>query len=189
MSKYITCKNEDNVQIVFDYDFNPFFLLYCDGIMSVYNNVATSENTMIDGSTYQGSTTRERNITIGAQMCNNYSENREILYRAFKPKATGTFTYYEDGEQRTIDYEVESIEIAEAGIVRDIVISLKCPDPFFKALEDTTVEMAAWDSLFEFEHEFIEEGEAFADRVADIIKEIPNECPLSAITSGSSSVA
>jgi hypothetical protein len=169
------CKNEDNVQVVFNYDFAPFFLVSCDGIMSVYNNVATSENTMIDGSTYQGSTTKERYIVITAQMCDNYKENREMLYRAFKPKSTGAFTYIEDDEQRTIDYKVESVEIAEVGVVRNIIISLKCPDPFFKALEDSIVEMAAWDNLFEFEHEFIEEGEALADRVAEIIKEIPNE--------------
>lgn len=175
MSKQILCRNEDNVQVGFEYDFTPFFLVSCEGITSVYNKIVTSGNTMIDGSTYQGSTTLERNIVITAQMDGNYQENRDLLYKAFKPKSTGTFTYTEGDEIRTIGYKVESIEIEEKGIVRGFFISLLCPDPFFKALDDTTVDMAAWDSLFEFEHEFLEEGEPFGERRAEIIKELSND--------------
>lgn len=175
MNKKILCSNEDNVQVSFDYLFAPFFLVSCDGVTSVSNNVVLSENTMIDGSTYQGSTTTRRNIVITAQMDGNYRENRDLLYKAFKPKSTGTFSYIEDDEIRVIDYKVESVEVGEKGVVRNIVISLICPDPFFKALEDTVIEMAAWESLFEFEHEFLDEGEAFAERAAEIIKEIEND--------------
>ena len=175
LSKRILCRNEDNVEVGFDYDFAPFFLVSCEGITSVFNNVVTSENTMIDGSTYQGSTTIQRNIVVTAQMDSNYQENRDVLYKTFKPKSTGTFTYIEDGETRIIDYKVESVDIDEKGIVRDFVISLICPDPFFKALDDTIVDMAAWEALFEFEHEFLDEGEPFAERIAELIKEIPND--------------
>lgn len=175
MPKTIVCRNEDNVEVAFDYNFDPFFLVSCEGTTSVYNNVVTSENTMIDGSTYQGSTTTQRNIIITAQMDSNYRENRDLLYKTFKPKSTGTFNHTEDGETLTVDYKVESVEIDEKGIVRNIVISLICPDPFFKALDDTIVDMAAWESLFEFEHEFLDEGEPFAERVAELIKEIPND--------------
>lgn len=179
MSKKILCRNEDNVQVSFEYDFTPFFLVSCEGITSVYNNVVMSDNTMIDGSTYQGSTTIKRNIVITAQMQvtsrKEAQERRDFLYKTFKPKSTGTFTHTEEGETRTIDYKVESLEIGEKGIVRNIIISLLCPDPFFQAPDDIVVDMAAWESLFEFVHEFVEEGEEFGVRVAEIIKEIPND--------------
>lgn len=175
MARRIDCKNEDGIGIHFEYDFTPFFLLYCEGVTSIYNNVVTSENTMIDGSTYQGSTTKERFIEIGAQMCSDYRINRDLLYKVFKPKATGTFTHTEDGEMRTIDYKVESIEIDDAGVVRDIVVSLRCPDPFFQSIEDTIVDLAVWEDGFEWEHEFHEEGEEFGTRTAELIKEIPND--------------
>lgn len=171
----ITCRNEDNVEVMFSYDFDPFFLLSCEGITSVENNVVTSENTMIDGATYQGSTTRLRNIIITAQMYEKYRDNRDLLYKTFKPKSTGVFTYTEDGESRTIDYKVESLEISGKGIVRDIIISLLCPDPFFKAMDESVIDMAGWEPLFEFEHEFLAEGEAFADRMSEIIKEVEND--------------
>lgn len=93
MAKRIICKNEDGVQVEFNYSFEPFFLVSVDGIYTVSNNVVTSENTMVDGSTYQGSTTKQRNIVITAQMERDYQANRDLLYKCFKPKSTGLFTY------------------------------------------------------------------------------------------------
>lgn len=175
MSHRILCVNEEGVEIGFAFDFEPFFLVDCEGITSVYNDVRTSENSNMDGSTKQGITTRERFIVITAQMCGDYQNNREWLYRAFKPKTTGRLVYTEDSEAREVAYEVESVEIGTVGVVRDIIISLKCPDPFFRALDYTIIDMASWLGFFEFEHEFFEVGEAFGERKAEIIKEIENE--------------
>ena len=46
--KRIICRNEDGVQVEFNYNFEPFFLVSVDGIYTVSNNVVTSENTMVD---------------------------------------------------------------------------------------------------------------------------------------------
>lgn len=176
MSKKIVCKNEDNVQIEFSYeDDAEFFLVSCDGIYSVSNNVVTSENTMTDGSTYQGSTTKQRNIVITAEFDSDYQSHRDLLYKTFKPKSPGTFYYTEDEEQRQIDYYVEGIEIDEVGVCRNAVISLLCPDPFFKDPADTTVDMAGWEPCFEFVHEFTDELEEFGTRFADLVKDIEND--------------
>ncbi len=172
----IFCKNEDGVEVAFDYkDESAFFLESVDGVMSVSNTVTTSENTMIDGSTYQGSTTKERNIVITAHMSRNYVYNRNLLYKCFKPKSQGTLTYVEEDERRVIDYIVESIDIDEKGVIRNAVISLICTDPFFQDEEDTIVTMAGWRSCFEWEHEFKAEKEPFGERVAEITKEIEND--------------
>ena len=93
MSKKIVCKNEDDVQIEFSYEEDAeFFLVSCDGIYSVSNNVVTSENTMTDGSTYQGSTTKQRNIVITAEFDSDYQSRRDFLYKSFKAKSPGTFS-------------------------------------------------------------------------------------------------
>lgn len=175
-NKRVICKNEDNVAVEFNYNAeNPFFLCSLEGVYSVSNKVNTSENTMTDGSTYQGSTTRQRNIVITAQMDHDYQTNRDLLYKCFKPKATGVFTYIEGEEIREIEYKTESLDIAEKGVVRDITISLICTDPFFKDQNDTMVTMAGWGGGFEWDHEFPEEGETFGERLAEIIKEIEND--------------
>ena len=150
MDRRITCKSENNAVAEFNYDFSPFFLKSVTGIYGITANVTTSENTTVDGSTYQGSTAKERNIVITAQMDGDYKKNREFLYRAFKLKSTGIFTYVEDGDTKQIEYEVEDIEIGETGVVRDVVISLICPNPFFKDLEDVEVVMASWVDDLEF---------------------------------------
>ena len=93
MDRRIICTNENNIAVEFNHDFNPFFLLSVAGIYGISANVTTSENTTIDGSTYQGSTAKERNIVITAQMDSNYKANRDLLYRVFKLKSNGNFKY------------------------------------------------------------------------------------------------
>lgn len=171
----IICTNEDNVSLNFGDTFSPFLLLNCDGIYSVDNNVSTSANIMIDGSTYLGTVTRMRNIVLTLADKNNHMFNRNLLYQLFKPKSPGTFTYIEDGDVKAIDYYVESISIDSVKRVRTATISLLCPDPFFKDLEDIKVLMAGWENGFIFPHEFIASGEALGTRLTEKLKEIPNE--------------
>lgn len=174
--KTIICKNEDDVQIEFSYEENAdFFLISLDGAYSVSNNVVTSANTMTDGSTYQGATTKQRNIVITAEFDSDYQNKRDFLYKCFKPKSPGTFYYKEGSEQREIDYYVETVDIDEKGVCRNATISLICPDPFFKDPADTTVTMAGWEPCFEFIHEFTEELEEFGVRVAELVKTIDND--------------
>lgn len=175
----VLCRGDSGTEVWFDYDFDPFFLYSLEGATRVQNNVITSENNVIDGSTYQGSTTRERNIVITGQMRENYRENREWLYKAFRPKSKGTLKFFENGETRVTEYYVEEIEIDDSGVVRNIVISLICPGAFFWAESDIHVDMASWEPLLEFDeedgHEFLEEGEEFGRFVAEQIKEIPHD--------------
>ena len=52
---------------------------------------------------YQGATAKERNIVITLEMDSNYKENRNLLYRTFPIKRTGTMQYIEDGEAKAIE--------------------------------------------------------------------------------------
>ncbi|MDL2252666.1 phage tail family protein [Ruminococcaceae bacterium OttesenSCG-928-I18] len=176
MRRRVEFVNEDNLILSADYNqYSPVRLLKIEGVTAITNSVVTTDNSMIDGSTHQGTTTKERHIELTFEMFENYKQIRDILYLVFKPKTTGTFYYTENGETRRIQYEPEDIDIDNEGVVRNIVVSLKCTDPYFEALDETVVDMAAWDALFEFEHEFLEEGEELATRIAEIIKEVPNE--------------
>ena len=80
------------MEVSFSDTFSPFLLEDCDGIYTVKNTVTTSENTMTDGSTYQGSTTQMRNIvlTLRDHPKADHQENRSLLYNLFKPKSPGT---------------------------------------------------------------------------------------------------
>lgn len=178
MARSITCKNEDGMEVRFSNTFNPWLLEDCDGIYSVKNTVVTSENTMTDGATYQGSTTKMRNIVMTLRDLPeaNHQENRTLLYNLFKPNAVGTFSYLEDEEmeRRLIDYYVESVDVDAVKRARKATVSLICPDPFFVAPSDITVTIAGWASYFEWPHEFPPEGEEFEARVEEKLKTIDN---------------
>ena len=114
----VTCTNDKNVSIAFrwDWDNNPFHLLGLDGIYGYDCNVTTSENTTTDGSTYQGSTAKERNIVITAEIDGDYRKNRELLYRVFPKGRTGTLEsqmgfYVTEAGEYTVEADLESVMV------------------------------------------------------------------------------
>lgn len=171
----ISCTNEDGIQLVLAGKFAPFLLMNCEGIYLVANKVSTSENTMTDGSTYQGSNTMMRNIILTMADRDNHKQMRELLYKCFKPKSYGTFVYEEEGDKKQIRYIVETVEISSVESVRIATISLLCPDPFFVDMHDISVQMAGWESNWHWPHSFKWEGEPFAVRVAEKLKIIEND--------------
>lgn len=177
MARKITCTNADNLSASFTDSFSPWLLEGCEGIYEVKNNVNTSENTLTDGSTHLGSTTRMRNIvlTLRDHPESNHAENRAVLYTVFKPKTVGVFVYEEGDIQRQIDYFVESVNIDPVKRARRATISLLCPDPFFVDLMDISVAMSAWVENFEWGHEFSAAGEEFGYRSAERLKTIVND--------------
>ena len=149
--------------------FSPFFLASVDGIYDSQNNVFMSENTMTDGSTYQGSIAKQRNIVLYL-MENPQSDyfiynqhNRDFLYSLFRKGEAGTLIYTENDVSRKIDYYAESVHRANTRS-RLFTVSLLCNQPMFKDVVDHTVSMANWVDGFEFIHGFVEEGEEFAYR-------------------------
>lgn len=97
----VVCTSDKNISLTFTWDdFTPFHLVDIEGIYGIESNVVTSENTTTDGSTYQGATAKERNIILTVEMDGNYKENRNLLYRTFPIKRTGTMQYIEDGKPK-----------------------------------------------------------------------------------------
>ncbi|MCH5340053.1 MAG: phage tail family protein [Acetatifactor sp.] len=172
----VICTSDKNVAVSFTWNgFTPFHLVDIEGIYGIESNVVTSENTTIDGSTYQGATAKERYVNLIVEMDSNYSENRNLLYKCFPIKSSGTMEYIEDGEIKVIKYEVESIIPGKTtGVVRDYTLSLICPDPYFKDPIDTEIIMASWVSDFFFPAEFPAEGIEFGHRKTEYVKVIEN---------------
>lgn len=176
MGKRIICRNNNNnAECIFDYNFNPFFLMSVDGVYSMKNAIQSSTNTMTDGSTYQGSMVTERSIEINAHYDRDYQKNRDFLFKVFQPKSAGILIYEEGDEKREISYRVESLDIGEKGVVRDIAIALLCDNPYFSSSVDTVVLMGGIVSNFEFLHEFQEKGEELGTIKNEKIKIINNE--------------
>ena len=130
---------------------------------------------MTHGGTYQGGLIQVRNIVLTIADKEKHQDNREIVYKCFKPDSLGTFVYEENGKKRQIGYYVESVEFDSVKHVRVGTISLKCVDPFFSEMEDVAIMMAGWKGAFKFKHAFKAGGEVFGYRVRERLKEIKND--------------
>lgn len=172
----ITCVNNNGLSVVFmyDHDETEFFLVSTEGFYKVKNNVNTTQNATTDGSTYSGDTLSERDLVILVNIRRNHQENRDMLERVLKLHSEGTLYHEENGRTRRIEYYVEDIEIPDEGVIRTATIQLKCPDPYFKDEEATHIEMASWESGWEFPLEIPEEGMEFGTRSKETIKVVDN---------------
>lgn len=164
MNRYITCTNEDNVSCKFGSSFSPFLLTAVDGMYKVGINISTSDSNLIDGVIYQGSKMSSRNIVLTIRDKENHKDNRELLYRLFKPNSKGVLRYYENDEVKKINYYVESVDVTGNYNLRQATVSLICTDPFFYDNEETIKYLAEWHGNFEFEHQFISNKEEIGYR-------------------------
>lgn len=173
----VICTNEDGFSLMFnEIEFNPFFLAGIDGIYDAKNKVYVSENSMIDGATYQGSVAEYRNIVLRLKDIEDYPENRDMLNRLFKEKSKGTLVFSEaDAPPRKIEYYVESMQSTEDYFPRIHEISLICPDPFFYDIEGSEEAMASWVSAFTFPFSSTSAGFVFGYQSNEKIKTIQND--------------
>lgn len=176
VDRYITCTNQDGVSVTFgERAMTPFLLVDATGIYEVANNVTISENTMSDGGAYQGSVAKVRNIVLTVKDIEDHVYNRNLLRALFKSGESGELVFHEETNNLKINYYVERMDSTGAYGARTYTVSLLCPDPFFYALQDITVYMAAWFSDFTFTHYFRAEGEELGYRSSNRLQQIKNE--------------
>lgn len=155
--KKIICENNNNNKITFTYDF-PFFITSTDGLYDVKGSVSTVSSAYGIGESYAGTSVKKRNIVISGIIADNFAQRRETLRNIFPLDTKGTLYYYEDDIARKIEYVVEDIDIAEKGVPRTFTISLICPYPYFKDIEESEASMSTWTPKFCFPM-ISEEGE------------------------------
>ena len=176
VDRFITCTNRDGYSTTFgERQLDPFLLVDATGIYEVANNVTISNNTMSDGGAYQGSVAKVRNIVLTIKDIDDHVVNRNTLRALFKAGEPGELVFHEDTTELKISYYVESITSTGAFGERTYTVSLLCPDPFWYAMNDITVYMAAWNDNFEFQHEFTSLGEEFGYRSSSTLQTITNE--------------
>ena len=176
-NRVIRCINEDGFALDFtERGFGPFLLTDADGLYESKNTVYVSENSMIDGATYQRSVAKQRNIELTLTDIGDYVANRNALNRLFKEKSKGTLIFWEaDASPRKIDYYVEKFNSSGEDPFREHEISLICPDPFFYDIDASSEEMASWVSAFTFPFASPSTGFVFGYKDNSRIQTIQND--------------
>ena len=136
----------------------------------------------MDGSRLNYSKLTARNIVIMLRLCGDVEENRLAIYRFFPQNTPIRFFYKTRSRDVYIDGYVETID-GDLYTQNEIFqISILCPDPFFKSVEDYTVELQNSQGGFEFpvaidQDDPIEFGSYEAARVTTIINDSQMDMP------------
>lgn len=176
--RHIKITNENGITETFLDKGCIWLLNQVEGIYKMEANVTMSDNTMIDGSTYQGSILNKRNIVMTLsewEQNATHQEARQQLYLLFPPKTRGTFEHFENDIALEIDYYVENIEITNVDHIRVATVSLLCANPYFRNQNQSYVPMAGERGNFTFPHRFPPQGEAFSSLFRETLKQIDIE--------------
>lgn len=150
MERTLIYKNHKGDMITFTYQ-PPFLLSICDGFHETVGTVNSVSSAYGVGTTWNGTSIGQRDLTIKGTITDNIQENRLLLYDMFPLNSEGTLYYYEGDIERKITCLVEKVSIPEKkGFTRDFSISLVCPNPRFSALAATILSMATWAPAFNF---------------------------------------
>ena len=150
MERTLIYKNHKGDMITFTYK-PPFLLSICDGFHETVGTVNSVCSAYGVGTTWNGTSIGQRDLTIKGTITDNIQENRLLLYDMFPLNSEGTLYYYEGDIERKITCLVEKVSIPEKkGFTRDFSISLVCPNPRFSALAATILSMATWTPAFKF---------------------------------------
>lgn len=150
MERTLIYKNHKGDMITFTYK-TPFLLSICDGFHETVGTVNSVSSAYGVGTTWNGTSIGQRDLTIKGTITDNIQENRLLLYDMFPLNSEGTLYYYEGDIERKITCLVEKVSIPEKkGFTRDFSISLVCPNPRFSALAATILSMATWTPAFKF---------------------------------------
>ena len=175
--KSITVTNEQGFSMTFTEVFTDGFVLEnATGVQEAKADVIRTENAMGDGSIWNSSRMKERNIVLTLRDLPHadHRRNRARLYRLFPIKSGGTLTYTDGTVTRVIPVYCESVTADAKNLANSFTISLISPNPYFTDPEPTDVALAAWEGAFEFDFEFDAEAldtdvQEFGTRTEDLI--------------------
>ncbi|WP_313292568.1 phage tail family protein [Faecalispora jeddahensis] len=169
----ITCINQNGERLKFGW-FAPIWVKSITGIGADFT-VTTSKSNGQDGATYTGATADVRNIVIVLDVRkDDYVDQRNRLYQFFQPRAAGEIRYEDSGISRKAGYYVESVEPSGNGVLKNITVSLLCPDPKWYDLDEQLTELASWEGLIEWDLEITEEPFELTRKVNTLIGNVYN---------------
>lgn len=136
--------------------------------------INSSVNATTDGSSVNSTRVESRNIVIYLTVNGEIETNRINLYKYFPVKKSIKLYFSNDTRDVMIEGVVEIIECDLFAKRQTAQISIICPKPYFKAVEDIVSYFSDITSLFEFPFSIPEAGMEFSIITNNIRKSIIN---------------
>lgn len=168
-------KVKNNFGEILNLSSSTAYTLYkVEGITPPKINISTSANATSDGDTVNSVRAEKRNIVLYLKIDNDVENNRLKLYRHFPLKKNLTVYCKTDTRDMCIEGKVELIEPALFDKKQAVQISIICPQPYFKAIDDLVTNFAEISSLFEFPFSISNTGKEFSVITNNVRKSIVN---------------
>lgn len=145
-----------------------------DGLTPPQANISSSVNVTTDGSIINSVRLGNRNIVIYVAIEGNVEANRINLYKYFPPKRSVKLYFSHGSRNVYIEGTVELIECDLFSSRQVAQISIICPKPYFKSVNELTTVFSDVSGLFEFPFSIPESGIEFGAITANIRKVIIN---------------
>lgn len=126
---------------------------------------ATINNSVVglnDGAKYNSSRVEVRNLVLTVNIKRYIESNRIKLYNYFKTKQWIKIYYKNKARKVYVEGYVESIECDLFTVNETMQISIICPQPYFKAVDDMIFDISQVLSLFEFPFSIENDGIEFS---------------------------
>ena len=138
---------------------NPNYTVYkIEGLNPPHATINSSVNTTTDGSNINSVRLENRNIVIYMTMEGDIEANRINLYKYFPVKKTVKLYFSNESRDIFIEGTVEIIECDLFSQKQVAQISIICPKPYFKDVENLVTTFSDVSSLFEFPFSITKSG-------------------------------
>lgn len=153
---------------------DKYTLYKIDGLNPPEVNVNMTNNATSDGSTVNSVKVRERNLVLYMTINGDIETNRINLYKYFPYKRNLEFYYKNNTRNVFIEGYVENIAIGHFDEKQIAQISIICPQPYFKAVNELVSYFSEVSKLFQFPFSIAEAGIEFSAITTNIRKSIIN---------------
>lgn len=151
-----------------------YTLYKIDGLEPPQANVNTSANATGDGSTVNSIKVPQRNLVLYMTIEGDVETNRINLYKYFPYKRNIELYYKNNTRDVFIEGYVESINVGHFDSKQIAQVSIICPQPYFKAIDDVVNYFSEVSSLFSFPFSIAKECVEFSAITTNIRKSILN---------------
>lgn len=173
MSYELKVKNDKGE--VLNLSTSPNYTVYkVTGLQPPQVSLHSSNNATSDGITVSGAKAEARNIVIYVAMNNDIESSRINLYKYFPVKKVVTLFFKNGSRDVSIEGYVELIECDLFTSRQVAQISIICPQPYFKAVDELVSHFSDITSQFTFPFSIPAEGMAFSSITANVRKSIIN---------------
>ena len=145
----LTIENKSGQQIALSSEKNVV-ITGIEGLAPPAATITTSVVSMHDGAKFNNSRVEPRNIVIHLRLTNDVEKTRILLYKYFRIKQWCKIYYANDHRRVYCEGYVESFENDRFALSNEVQISIICPVPWFKEIDEIVFNMSELTSAFEF---------------------------------------